>query len=218
MVLDRRWLSASLALALCASLACARLRPPPVVQHRSYASAKAFLGKVAVAPFVLGARFRTDAPAGTATEGDAGPLVERVVAEEMAARGIGVIPARDVKIAFTREGMKEPRTDPKSGAAIVFENFGATAMLLGEVSRFRERVGGARGATGPASVAFVVTLHAAPSGKKLWSARFDETQVSLSAAPGRARRYPGSGGRWLTAPELARFGARAAAEALVSSP
>ncbi len=214
--MDRRWLSASLALALCTSLAC--LRPPPVVQHRSYASAKAFLGKVAVAPFVLGARLRTDAPAGTATEGDAGPLVERAVAEELAARGIGVIPARDVEIAFTREGMKEPRTDPKTGAAIVFENFGATAMLLGEVSRFRERVGGMRGATGPASVAFVVTLHAAPSGKKLWSARFDETQVSLSAAPGRARRYPGGGGRWLTAPELARFGAGAAAEALVSSP
>ena len=191
--MDRRWLSASLTLALWASLAC--MLPPPVVQQRSYASTKAFLGKV-----------------------DAGPLVERVVAEELAARGIGVIPARDVKIAFTREGMKEPRTDPKAGAAIVFENFGATAMLLGEVSRFRERVGGLRGATGPASVAFVVTLHAAPSGKKLWSARFDETQVSLSAAPGRARRYPGGGGRWLTAPELARFGARAAAEALVSSP
>ena len=214
--MDRRWFSASLTLALWASLAC--MLPPPVVQQRSYASAKAFLGKVAVAPFVLGARLRTDVSAGTATEGDAGPLVERVVAEELAARGIGVIPARDVKIAFTREGMKEPRTDPKAGAAIVFENFGATAMLLGEVSRFRERVGGLRGATGPASVAFVVTLHAAPSGKKLWSARFDETQVSLSAAPGRARRYPGGGGRWLTAPELARFGARAAAEALVSSP
>ncbi len=209
-----RWISSVFAFFV--SLAC--VTPPPIVQHRTYAPAKSFLEKVAVAPFGLGARLRAGESARTATEGDAGPLVERVMAEEMAARGIGVIPARDVKIAFTREGMKEPRADPQAGAVIVFENFGATAVLLGEVSRFRERIGTKRGATGPASVAFVVTLHAAPSGRKLWSARFDETQAEFSAAPGRARRYPGGGRRWLTAPELARFGAGAAVEALVSSP
>ncbi len=209
-----RWISS--AFAFFVFFAC--VTPPPIIQHRTYAPAKAFLEKVAVAPFGLGARLRAGEPARTATEADAVLLVERVMAEEMAARGIGVIPARDVKIAFTREGMKEPRADPQAGAVIVFENFGATAVLLGEVSRFRERIGTKRGATGPASVAFVVTLHAAPSGRKLWSARFDETQVEFSAAPGRAHRYPGGGRRWLTAPELARFGAGAAVEALVSSP
>ncbi len=209
-----RWISS--AFAFFVALAC--VTPPPVVQQHTYAPAESFLEKVAVAPFGLGARLRAGESARTATEADAGPLVERIMAEEMAARGIGVIPAGDVKIAFTRVGMKEPRADPQAGAVIVFENFGATAVLLGEVSRFRERIGTKRGATGPASVAFVVTLHAAPSGRKLWSARFDETQVEFSAARVRARRYPGGGRRWLTAPELARFGAGAAVEALVSSP
>jgi hypothetical protein len=63
-------------------------------------------------------------------------------------------------------------------------------------------------------VAFEVTLFAAPSGQKLWSARFDETQRALSENVLNARRYPGGGTRWLTAAELARWGAQAAAGAM----
>jgi hypothetical protein len=63
-------------------------------------------------------------------------------------------------------------------------------------------------------VAFEVTLYAAPSGKKLWTARFDETQQSLNERPLDASRYPGGGTRWLTAAELARWGADATAESL----
>ena len=47
---------------------------------------------------------------------------------------------------------------------------------------------------------------------------FDETQVDLSADPARARRYPGGGLRWLSAAELAQWGAKAAAKALVAAP
>ncbi len=211
-----KWIPASLALAICTLSAC--LSPPPVIEDRSYAPAKPSLDRVAVAPFHVGRPGGRTPSVGALSSEDAGPLVERIIAEEIAARGIDVVPARDVNIVFAREGRTGGKTDPVSGAAMVYENFGATALLLGEVSRFRDRVGTARGTTEPASVTFVLTLHAAPSGKKLWSAHFNETQVSFSAAPGRARRYPGGGRRWLTASELARFGARAAAEALVTSP
>ena len=212
------WKSVTAALALLVGTLLACLRPPPVIEHHSYAPAKPLLTKIAVAPFYLGERLRRSAAEGVAAAEDARAMMERVIAEEIAARVIEVVPAGDVKIAFVREDITGLRVKPRSGAAVVFESFGATAMLLGEVQRFRERAGTKRGATHPASVAFVVTLYAAPSGKRLWSARFDETQASFSEAPGRARRYPGGGRRWLTAHELARFGAGAAVEALVSSP
>jgi len=52
----------------------------------------------------------------------------------------------------------------------------------------------------------VLTLYSAPDALRVWSARFDETQQSLSANVARARKYPGRGTRWLTAAELARWG------------
>ena len=64
-------------------------------------------------------------------------------------------------------------------------------------------------------MAFELSLHAVPSGRRVWTARFDETQVDLSTAPGRARRYPGGGTRWLSAGELARWGADNVAAELV---
>ena len=70
----------------------------------------------------------------------------------------------------------------------------------------------------PSSVGFSVTLYAAPSGEKLWTARFDETQESLMANPLKARRYPGGGTRWLSAAEFTRWGAGEMARALLARP
>ena len=91
-------------------------------------------------------------------------------------------------------------------------------VLVGEVWRYRERSGEALGSSRPASVAFEVTLFAAPDGRKIWQGRFDETQQSITANPLRARRYPGGGTRWLTAAELARWGAKQVAESLPRAP
>jgi hypothetical protein len=211
-----KWILAWPAWVLFTVLAC--LRPPPVIEYRVYAPAKSALDKVAVAPFDTHVRIPGSASTAAPSAGAAASHVEHFVAEEIAARGVEVVPAGDVGMALAARGKGTQPIDPSTAAQIVLEKFGATAVLLGEVTRYRERAGGKRGSPQPAGVGFRISLHAAPSGKRLWTARFDETQVSLSEAPGRARRYPGGGTRWLTAAELARFGAQKAAEALVASP
>lgn len=211
-----KWILAWPAWVLFALAAC--LRPPPVIEYRVYAPAKSALDKVAVAPFDTHVRIPGSEPSAAPAAGAAASHVEHFVAEEIAARGVEVVPAGDVGMALAARGKGSQPIDPITAAQIVLEKFGATALLLGEVTRYRERAGGKRGSPQPAGVGFKISLHAAPSGKRLWTARFDETQVSLSEAPGRARRYPGGGTRWLTAAELARFGAQKAAEALLASP
>ena len=198
-------------LSLAALTACA-IRPPPVVEYQVLAPAKSALSRIAVIPFVPSERLQASGsdPAASAAQ------VQVFVAAELATQGVPMIPASDLATAFAAAGDERP--DPRTAAEIASRKFGATSVLLGQVNRFRERVGGPRGATGPASVSFRVSLHAAPSGKRLWIGRFDETQVPLSAAPGRARRYPGGGSRWLTAQELARFGVRHTVEALLQGP
>ena len=66
-----------------------------------------------------------------------------------------------------------------------------------------------------AGVAFGLTLYEAPSGRRLWTGRFDQTQHAANVRPLEAARYPGGGSRWLSADELARWGAEATVKSLV---
>ena len=86
------------------------------------------------------------------------------------------------------------------------------------LSRYRERNASDSAIPRPSSVAFEVSLHHVPTGRRLWTGRFDETQVSISEGILRARRYPGAGTRWLSAAELARWGATEIVAALTSTP
>jgi hypothetical protein len=178
--------------------------PAPIVVSHTHDLRQGVLAKVAVVPLyphVPVPHAPGDPPA------DAADLVSRFLTEALAARGIAVVAPSDVVVAFEGEGHVLPRQDPAAVARLAADRFGATAVLLGRLHRYREREGGAAGATSPASVAFEVELHAAPDAARLFSARFDQTQPSFSADPLTARHYPGGGTRWLSAAELARFGA-----------
>lgn len=172
--------------------------------------------RVAILPFYPAARLsRTSAAAGTEeiNAADAAALVTRFVTEALQVR-VPIIPSDDVQIAFESEGQVTPRNAPELAAMLASSEFGADAVLLGEVSRYRERVGSAVGSTRPASVEFEVTLYSAPAGTKLWVARFAHTQTSLTSDLFGTARLPGRGSRFLTAAELAQFGAQLIAEEL----
>ena len=109
------------------------------------------------------------------------------------------MPASDVTLALMNNGMLVPRLQPKLAAEFVSKEFGASGVLLGEVLRYRDKADDAMRSQQGASVSFLVTLYGAPSGGKLWSAQFEETQRSIAEDPLRARHYPGGGTRWITA-------------------
>jgi hypothetical protein len=134
-------------------------------------------------------------------------LVARYLAEALAGRGVPVVPADDVALALATQQPIEERLIPRAVAQVVTERFGADAVLLGSVTRFDERRGQAAGATHPAAVGFEVTLYTAPGAQKLWNGVFAETQQALSENIFSTHRYPGGGMRWLTAEELAKWGA-----------
>lgn len=181
--------------------------PGPVVDQRVFDVREGVLSTVAVVPFYPDpalAHSDTPAPIGAI---DAANLVARIVSDAFAAGGIDVVAPSDLVIAFEGHGKVLPRVDVAPNAVLAASDFGATAVLLGKVTRYREREGGAAGALRPASVAFEVSLYSAPGGELLYSGRFDQTQQSLSANPLLAHKYPGGGTRWLTAAELTRWGA-----------
>jgi len=212
MLTRARWRAA--ALAALALAGCSAVRPAPVVQTQQLRFPPDALRKVAIVPFTHRDTMPIPAEASGPSPQIAAELVARFISEAMARRGIAVIPASDLSTAFSAQGLLPSDLDPKTAAQFAAEKFGATAIVMGQVSRYRERQGDRYGSLGPASVAFSVTMYAADPLQRIWSSQFDETQRALSENIVNARRYPGGGTRWLTAAELAQWGAQSAVEDL----
>jgi hypothetical protein len=174
-------------------------------------------GPVAVAPFSLGSALQREVAPDDAAVRAAAAQVARHVADALAQRGLEVIPPDELAAALAPSAAAAS-LDPRGLADAAHRSFGAGELLTGELLRYRERRGGAAGSTSPAAVTFDVVLHAAPGGAPLWRARFDEVQTALLRNVVHASRYPGRGTRWLSADEIARWGAEAVAAALPAHP
>ncbi|MFQ5415967.1 MAG: hypothetical protein ACE5FL_02850 [Myxococcota bacterium] len=210
---------AAIWLAACESRSPLRIRPGPVVNASTIARSAEFMQKVAVMPFYPVAPTGRSIGGGLpAVSWESAALVSGYFADALAAQGVAVIPAGDREVAVEAQGGPVPRLDPRIAAERAASDFGATAVVLGKLFRWREREGSAAGAAAPASVAFEVSLHQAPSGRRLWTGRFDETQRSITEAILRARQYPGAGTRWLSVAEFGRWGAEETVKSMTSAP
>ncbi len=189
------------------------MRPAPVVQNQTMRVPDGAMKRVAVIPFTHRDTMRTAMATGVSPE-MAAELVTRFITDAMGKRGIQVIPASDLVTAFKAQGLKPFDINPRTAAELAASEFGATAIMMGRVSRYREREGESFGSTSAASVAFDLTVYTAPVARRIHSSQFDETQRPLSEHIVNARRYPGGGMRWLTAAELAQWGAQSAVAAL----
>jgi hypothetical protein len=199
----------ALALALFALLAVGCTETVATQARPALAELRAPLRRIAVLPF-------SASPLSHAEGGGPEPrviarLISRYVAEALGTRGVEVIAPEDVAATLAD-------ADPSRRAGeILMEKRGADAVVIGDVTRWEEREGEAYGAMKAAAVGFRVTLQGA-DGRTLWSAEFDERQQPLGDNVLRAGKYPGGGSRWLTAEELARWGAKETVAALPLGP
>lgn len=195
--------------------ACRQMTNPAVVDQQTFSASAGSLNRVAVMPFAARTGVVRDPVLVGVTDEQAADLIARFAADALHAEGLSVVPASDMAAIFLNQGRAVPRRDPRRAAEVAGAEFGATSVLMGQLIRWRERRGEAMGAEFPASVAFQMTLHEVPTGRRLWTSRFDHTQRTLTADPLIARKYPGGGTRFLTAAELTRWGMRDAVASLV---
>jgi hypothetical protein len=185
----------------------------PLIETELFAPPRMGIDRVAVMSFYPKPGLARTTSRSGLSSWEAAALVTRFVSEAIGERGVEAIPVSELEIALGRRRAPSG-ADAEVAAAAVARGFDAGGLLVGEVARYRERVGGDRGAFSSASVAFDLTLYEAPSGVKLWRARFDQTQSDFSSNPLKAAHYPGRGTRFLTAAELVRWGAALAAKAM----
>ncbi len=172
--------------------------------------------KIAIAPFAVSRRLLDNPDRFGASSAElTGQLLSKHVAEALSRRGAVVVPSADVERALATAGIAtdsragaEARLVPPQVARVVAQEFGVDALLVGELRRWKEREGLAGMSDRGASVGFELTLFDAPTGQRLWSGDFDQTQRPLGDNVLDASRLPGGGSRWLSAEELARWGAQ----------
>ncbi len=182
------------------------LKPnPKVVVGHTFSAVEGSLKVVAIMPFYPQPDLRFKLGSAEAAE-EVAAIVSSWYTESLINQGVRVVAPSDLQGVFTAQGRATPRKDQKMAAQLASKEFGATAVVLGSVSRWRERGGAAIGSDRPASVGFEVNLFEAKEGRRLFTARFDHTQKTLSGSPMVARQYPGAGTRFLTVSELARWG------------
>jgi hypothetical protein len=88
----------------------------------------------------------------------------------------------------------------------LLKNKGIDGVVMGEVSRYRERKGSAFSAKSPGSVAFQIYFFNVEDGASLWSASFDKTQKALSENALEVGSFLKGGGTWQTSETIARLG------------
>jgi len=117
-----------------------------------------------------------------------------------------VIALEESKDFYERIPRDESKDSPRSLAQRLGKALNADLMILGNVWKYRERIGGSQGISEPASVSFAIYMIDVPSGKLIWKGVFSETQRSLAENTLRARTFFERGSKWLSADELAAFG------------
>jgi len=103
-----------------------------------------------------------------------------------------------------------PSGSPEARARRLGQLVYADAVISCGVLCLHKREGEAMGVKSPASVAFVLELWDVKRGDSIWSARFDETQKSLSEDLFALGQVTSRGVKWLKAEELALEGVKKA--------
>ncbi len=124
-------------LAALAFAGCSIVNPDLIYEQRT-GVIDAPVAIVAVLPFYPNSRLSQSAKRSGLEAWEAAAFVTKFMSEAVASRGFAIIPESDVQTAFAGHGQVTPRSDPIAAARLVASEFGAGAVLLGTVTRYRQ--------------------------------------------------------------------------------
>lgn len=142
-------------------------------------------------------------------EPNAGIMLQRLVYSTLKRRfDQHVVPMDQVQAAYTGMRLDGAKDSPRTLARRMGERLSADLMLVGTVWRYRELGAIEDLPDRPASVAFVLYLVEAESGRRLWRGIFDMAQEMVLRDMARFSDRIRMGLKWLSADELARHGVK----------
>ncbi len=126
--------------------------------------------------------------------------------------GIKITPLKESEAEYMKTKSEKPLSYYRDLAVSAGKSLGVDAVMTGTISEYTERKGSELGVESPASVAFSVELLDTRDGRILWETYFSETQKPLFQNLFEINKFLKRGGKWISVDELAKEGARKAAE------
>ena len=136
-------------------------------------------------------------------------LYDAIVAETS---GVKITPLQESEAEYKKLSSEKLGSYYRDIAVSAGKNLGVDSVMIGVISRYTERKGSQIGVESPASVAFSVLLLNTEDGEVLWETYFSETQKPLLQNVYEINKFFKRGGKWITADELAKEGARKTAQ------
>lgn len=125
---------------------------------------------------------------------------------------VKITPLKESETEYAKIKSEKPGSYYRDLAVSTGKSLNVDAVMIGIISEYTDREGSKYGVESPASVAFSVELLDTRDGRVLWETYFSETQRPLFQNLFEINKFLKRGGKWITADELAKEGARRAAE------
>jgi hypothetical protein len=135
-------------------------------------------------------------------------LYEALISETSGMPDVEIIPIQKSDTEYSRLRSGKPKIYYRDIAIDVGRVLGADTVMVGTISQYSDRGGSEWATDSPSTVSFSVDLLSTKDGSVLWGTSFTETQKPLFDNLFEIKKFVKRKGKWITADEMAKEGAR----------
>lgn len=135
-------------------------------------------------------------------------LYEALILETSGMPDVEIIPIQKSDTEYSRLRSGKPKIYYRDIAIDVGRVLGADTVMVGTISQYSDKGGSEWATDSPSTVSFSVDLLSTKDGSVLWGTSFTETQKPLFDNLFEIKKFVKRKGKWITADEMAKEGAR----------
>ncbi|MEX0999793.1 MAG: hypothetical protein WD000_07530 [Thermodesulfobacteriota bacterium] len=135
-------------------------------------------------------------------------LYEALISETSGMPDVEIIPIQKSDTEYSKLRSGKPKIYYRDIAIDVGRVLGADTVMVGTISQYSDRGGSQWATDSPSTVSFSVDLLSTKDGSVLWGTSFTETQKPLFDNLFEIKKFVKRKGKWITADEMAKEGAR----------
>jgi len=135
-------------------------------------------------------------------------LYEALISETSGMPDVEIIPIQKSDTEYSKLRSGKPKIYYRDIAIDVGRVLGADTVMVGTISQYSDRGGSQWATDSPSTVSFSVDLLSTKDGSVLWGTSFTETQKPLFDNLFEIKKFVKRRGKWITADEMAKEGAR----------
>jgi hypothetical protein len=135
-------------------------------------------------------------------------LYEALILETSGMPDVEILPIKKSDIEFNKLRSGKPKIYYRDIAIDVGRILDADTVMVGTISQYSDKGGSEWATDSPSTVSFSVDLLSTKDGSVLWGTSFTETQKPLFDNLFEIKKFVKRKGKWITADEMAKEGAR----------